>query len=170
MYLILEQHINSSGTEKLNKEEKGKLQVNNASSFKSLAGGYEGKLKTQKELVEELKVQWKLLWSERYNDKLRAEGISVKDYASLRVERGTIIHATRDYKALSFKEILEQNLIENPDRFVQPDAQAGGWNKFVKTKISIYKLQRKELSLSFDLKKQGAQQPKKGGRGWLHVT
>ena len=170
MYLILEQHINSSGTEKLDKEEKSKLQVNNALSLKSLADGYEGKLKTQEELVEQLKVQWKLLWSERYNDKVRAEGISVKDYASLRVERGTIIHATRDYKALNFKEILEQNLIENPDRFVQPDAQAGGWNKFVKTKISCHKTQKEESSSSFALKKQAVQHPKKGGRGWLHVT
>ena len=24
--------------------------------------------------------QWKLLWSERFNDKVRAEGVSVSDY------------------------------------------------------------------------------------------
>ena len=121
-------------------------------------------------MVEKLKVEWKLLWSERFNDKLRAEGVSVSDYASLSVERGTIIHATRDYKALSFKEIVEQNAVENLDCVVQPDVDVGGWNKFVKTKINSCRLQRNNLILPSVPKKQVIQQLKKGGRGWLHTT
>ena len=115
----------------------------------------EDRVKAQKELVEKLKVQWKLLWSERFNDKVRAEGVSVSDYTSLRVERGTIIHATRDFKAISFKEILDQN---------------GGWNKFVKTQITSRGSQKNKRALSDVPKKQIVQQPKKGGRGWLHAT
>lgn len=128
------------------------------------------RIKTQKELVEKLKAQWKLLWSERFNDKVRAEGISISDYKALYIERGTIIHATRDFKALSFKEILQQNIAEDTERFVAPDVDVGGWNKFVKTKITNHKPRRNNDNATDVPKKQTAQQPKKGGRGWLHAT
>ena len=110
------------------------------------------------------------MWSERFNDKVRAEDVSVSDYASLHVERGTIIHATRDFKALNFKEILEQHKVENPDRFVQPDVRLGGWSKFVKANITGHSFQRNKRAAEYVPKKREAQQPKKGGRGWLHAT
>ena len=146
------------------------MQVTNDSSQTSDDASLESKIKAQKELVEKLKVQWKLLWSERFNDKVRAEGVSVSDYASLYVERGTIIHATRDFKALNFKEILEQHMVEGSDRFVQPNVDVGGWNKFVKTKITGGEPQRNKRTLAYVPKKREVQQPKKGGRGWLHTT
>ena len=134
----------------------------------------ESRYKAQKKLVEELKAQWRLMWNERFDDKLRAEEVSVSDYKILRVERGTVIHATRDFKALNFKEILKQQLIEEPDRFIQPDAHVGGWTKFIKTKITIHKPQRSKNIASYIAEnhpnKRNVQQPKKGGRGWLHVT
>jgi hypothetical protein len=131
--------------------------------------GYEAKIKAQKELVESLKTEWKLLWSERFNDKIRAEDVSLKDYNALNVERGTVIHANRDFKAVTFKEILEKHLVENPERFIQPNAQTGGWTKFAKTAIITSNPRKKEHSLPYTNKKQ-VSQPKKGGRGWLHVT
>lgn len=143
------------------------MQVTNHSPQAFADDSSEGRIKAQKELVEALKVQWKLLWSERFNDKVRAEGVSVSDYASLSVERGTIIHATRDFKALSFKEILEQHMVEDLDRVVQPDVNVGGWNKFVKTEITGREPQRNKRTVP---KKRVVQQSKKGGRGWLHVT
>lgn len=113
------------------------------------------------------------MWSERFNDKVRAEGISVSDYADLRVERGTIIHATRNFKALSFREIVEQHMVENPDRFVQPDVQIGGWNKFIKTKITSHKPHNRKHAAYYLPEKRSnkheARQSKKGGRGWLHT-
>jgi hypothetical protein len=147
-----------------------KLQVTNDSPQALADVSLEDRVKAQKELVEKLKVQWQLLWSERFNDKVRAEGVSVSDYASLHVERGTIIHATRDFKALSFKEILDQNMVENLDRVVQPDVHLGGWSKFVKTQITGREPQRNKRALSDVPKKRVVQQPKKGGRGWLHAT
>ena len=36
---------------------------------------------SDKELVEALKVEWKLMWSERFNDKTKAEGVSVATIA-----------------------------------------------------------------------------------------
>jgi hypothetical protein len=133
---------------------------------------YENRAKAQKKLVEELKVQWKLLWSERFDDKERAEGISVGDYSLLRVERGTIIHATRDFKALSFKEILEQHMVENPDRFVQPETNVGGWTRFIKKEITNQSPQKSKRLASYIAEKPDArvpQQLKKRGRGWLHT-
>jgi hypothetical protein len=123
---------------------------------------------SQKELVEELKLEWKKLWRERRDDKVRAEGIAVTDYSQLYVDKGTIIHATRAYKALNFKEILEQHQVEDAERYVPPDRYVGGWTKFVKNNIANKPLARRRRENPVDEKKV-RQQPKKGGRGWLHA-
>ena len=123
----------------------------------------------QKEVVDELKTQWKKLWQERVDDKQRAEGIAVSDYSSLFVERGTIIHATRDFKPLNFKDILEQHKIENPDRFIQPSPHVGGWNKFIKTEITGKKPPRNKRATAYCHEKRTEVHPKKGRRGWLHL-
>ena len=145
------------------------MEETNCSDSTSSHDSPKTKAEAQKDLVEALKVQWKLLWSERFDDKVRAEGVSVSDYASLRVERGAVIHATRDFKALNFREILEQHLVENPDRYIQPDVQVGGWNKFIKTEITSRRARGKRAA-SYVPEKREVQQPKKGGRGWLHQS
>ena len=122
----------------------------------------------EKEMVEELKTEWKKLWQERFDDRLRAEGIAITDYSSLFVDQGTIIHATRDFKALNFKEILKRHQVENAERFVQPNPQVGGWNKFIKTEITNNKPQTHKRAASYCPEKKEVQQSKKGGRGWLH--
>lgn len=122
----------------------------------------------QKEKVDELKIEWKRLWIERLDDKVRAEGIATHDYSSLFVDKGTVIHATRDYKALNFKEILQQHQILDVEKFIPPSPEVGGWKKFVKTKITSQNSpKKKRVDLYFEEKKE-KQQPKKGGRGWLH--
>lgn len=124
---------------------------------------------SQKEMVEELRIQWKKLWQERVDDKIRAEGIATADYCDLFVEKGTIIHATRAFKTLNFKEILEQHQIANVDRLIPPNPQIGGWTKFIKVNITNQRPRRKRrVELYCDEKKE-QQQPKKGGRGWLHL-
>jgi hypothetical protein len=127
------------------------------------------KVVSQKQLVEDLKNQWALLWAERFDDKVKAEGISVKAYEGLFVEQGTVIHATRDYKPLNFRDVLDKNLVENPDRYVAPSVHVGGWNKFIKTQIKKqYEDNKPEVSSSKGKVAKG--QAKKGGRGWLHST
>lgn len=131
------------------------------------------KVQTQKKLVEELKIQWRLLWSQRFEDKVRAEGVSTAEYVDLAVEQGTIIHATKDFKALNFKEILQKHLVENPERYIAPDVNTGGWKKFIKTDINTKKYPRKDYSAAINdkkAKKQSCQHSKKGGRGWLHTV
>jgi len=125
------------------------------------------RVEAQKKMVEELRVQWKQLWSDRLNDKVRAEDISSSTYDSLRVERGTIIHASRDYKPLNFKEILEEHKVENPQNFIAPNVNVGGWTKFVKTEIAPQNSQKRRQR-EYVAAKKVCQQPKKGGRGWLH--
>ncbi|MCL1977731.1 MAG: hypothetical protein FWG55_06515 [Candidatus Bathyarchaeota archaeon] len=122
----------------------------------------------QKELINELKLEWTKLWRERHDDKVRAEGIAVTDYSHLFVDKGTIIHATRTYKALNFKEILEQHNVVNAERYVPADRFVGGWNKFVKCNIVNKNASTRRREYLADEKKV-RQQPKKGGRGWLHA-
>lgn len=108
------------------------------------------------------------MWTERFHDKPRAEGVTVSNYDSLGVERGTVIHATRDFKALNFKEILEEHKVEQLGRFIQPHPSVGGWNKFIKTKITNSAQQSKRITFDIAVKKSGGQ-PKKKGCGWLHA-
>jgi hypothetical protein len=123
----------------------------------------------QKEFVEELKIEWERLWREKFDDKVRAEGIALNDYDQLFIDKGTIIHATRDFKALNFKEILEEHEVLIPERYLPPDQHVGGWTKFVKMNITSQKLQRKRLiQLPFE-EKMEKRQLKKNGRGWLHI-
>jgi hypothetical protein len=125
--------------------------------------------KSQKAMVEELKVEWKRLWLERVDDKVRAEGIAVKDYSSLFVDKGLVIHATRNCKPLNFKEILDQNKILHSEQYIPPAPEVGGWRKFAKTNIISQKPKRKEeYRKALVESKNKKVQPKKSGRGWLH--
>jgi hypothetical protein len=123
----------------------------------------------QKEMVEGLKIQWKKLWQERVDDKVRAEGIAIADYSELFVEKGTIIHATRAFKALSFREILLQHQIDDAERFIPPVPQLGGWNKFIKISITTQGKRRSTRASLYCEPEKKKQQLKKGGRGWLHI-
>jgi hypothetical protein len=146
--------------------------VNSCPPEASVNESYERRVADQKKLVETLKAQWKLLWSERFDDKEKAEGISVRDYDILLVERGLIIRATRNFKALNFREILEQKIVENPERYIAPDVHVGGWNKFIKKEISHNRVHKSKHVTSYSFEKgtgkRKGRQPKKGGRGWLH--
>jgi hypothetical protein len=122
----------------------------------------------QKEIVTELKVQWKRLWRERLDDKVRAEGIAVNDYSDLFIDKGTVIHATRDFKSLNFKEILEEHEILNAERYIPPDPHVGGWNKFVKDNITKYTAKR-QRTIEAPAEHKEKQQLKQNGRGWLHA-
>jgi len=89
-----------------------------------------------KELMQELKKEWKTLWWERIDDKVRAEGIADKDSDRLFVEKGTVIFATKKFKMLSFREILQLHGIVDLDRVVGPSPSVGGWGKFIRTVIA----------------------------------
>lgn len=124
---------------------------------------------TSKEMVEELKKEWKTLWWKRIDDKVRAEGIADKDYGMLFVERGTVIFATRKFRILSFREILQLHGVIDVDRVVGPHPSVGGWGKFIRTVIANQQpSKRKRRAWKYFEEEKKKQQLKKGGRGWLH--
>lgn len=122
-----------------------------------------------KEIVEELKEQWKKLWLDRIDDKVRAEGIANNDFSMLFVDKGTVIFATRNFKMPSFREILEFHKVVDIDRIIPPSPQVGGWRKFIRTVIANKNSSDrvKQTRQYLESKKQ-KQQLKKSGRGWLH--
>ena len=125
-------------------------------------------ISSEEEKVEALRIQWRKLWRERMDDTIRAEGIAVNDYNDLFVERGTVIHATRNFKALSFKEIVEKHKIADVDKLVSPDPSIGGWTKFIKTSITKQRKRKARFTQFYEQNKQ-KQQLRKCGRGWLHI-
>ena len=124
----------------------------------------------EKIVVEGLRSEWKRLWTERVDDKVRAEGIASSDFSGLFVERGTVIFATRNFRLLSFRDVLERHGIVDAERRVSPDVLVGGWGKFVRSTIVSRVLPgRVRRAASYVAEKGERQQLKKGGRGWVHL-
>ncbi len=132
-------------------------------------GGSESAEKTEaRSFVDDVKVEWRLLWRNRIDDKVRAEGVANRNYSLLFVERGTIIVATRDFKPLSLKEILRLHEVQNSERYVHPHPSVGGWGKFIRTDLNRQNRARKWKRSVPRRKYKNNLQIKKGGRGWLH--
>jgi hypothetical protein len=129
---------------------------------------FEEKTKGQAERVEELRAEWKRLWKERLDDRVKAEGIANEDYPSLFVEKGTVILATRNFKLLTLKEILEEHGVTDVYRFVSPSPRIGGWGKFIKSSVVQGRSSGRRAARCF-VEEKKPQQLKKGGRGWLHL-
>jgi len=120
--------------------------------------------------VDEVRVEWKLLWRSRIDDKVRAEGIANQDFSLLFVERGTVIIATRDFKPLDLKAILRLHDVQNVDRFVSPHPSVGGWRKFARTVLNRQARARRwrESPCVRVRDRRKNLQLKNGGKGWLH--
>jgi hypothetical protein len=119
------------------------------------------------EFLRKVKEEWRLLWSERFDDKIRGEGVAVRDYPLVLMDRGFVIFASRDAKPPSFSEIVDfwvsQGLVYAPDPAI------GGWGKFVRTFI-IRRSKKCGLVESTKPLNGSCKKPqlKKSGRGWLH--
>lgn len=131
---------------------------------------------TWSEFLEELKRQWRLLWRERIDDKVRAEGIATDDFDLLFVDRGTVIIATRCYKQLDFREILDEYDVPYETKVKQetPPPQVGGWRRFGREIAASRRHSegRRQGQWPIGKAQKGPQrqQQKQGGRGWLHIT
>ena len=121
-----------------------------------------------KEFVDELRTDWKDLWRNRLDDKVRAEGIAKQDYSKLFVERGTVIMATRDFKPLEFFDIVQEYLKFDAEKAVPTNSTIGGWGKFIRNNIRKQKKTTRRFAPPKPTSKKG-QQLKNGGRGWLHA-
>ncbi len=123
----------------------------------------------KKQFIDDFKNQWKSMWRNRVDDKVRAEGIADKDYSLLFVDRGTVIIATRRFKLLDFYELLQQNKLLVGNEIIPPNPSVGGWGKFVRTTLVSQGLTKRGRRIPPEPSKRSSQlQLKKGGRGWLH--
>jgi len=120
------------------------------------------------EFQRRLKDEWRLLWRERFDDRVRAEGVAVRDYPLVFMDRGFVIFASRDAKAPSFSEIVE--FWASQGFVYAPDPAVGGWGRFIRTEFRKLGHSRAEMFNECQPKrKDEKQQLKKGGRGWLHI-
>lgn len=123
---------------------------------------------TEKKLfIDEFKSQWKSMWQNRLDDRVRAEGISDKDYPLLSVDRGTVIIATRNFRLLDFNELLCDHGPARGCEVIPPDPSVGGWGKFMRSTFAANKLTKRGRSAPTRTYKHSGQL-KKCGRGWLH--
>jgi hypothetical protein len=123
----------------------------------------------KKQFIDEFKDEWKSMWRNRFDDRVRAEGIADKDYSLLSVDRGTVIIATRKFKLLDFKEILQQHDLSSIGQIIPPSPSVGGWGKFIRTALAAKNVKRQRRQAPQKLNRDLSQQAKKGGRGWLHL-
>jgi hypothetical protein len=123
----------------------------------------------REEFRKKLKDEWASLWRERFDDRFRAEGVSVRDYPLLLMDRGCVVFASRNAKTPSFSEIVDFWSVQG--RVYSPDPLTGGWGKFFRTELKKHAHLRAKMLESQQPKAKGEkqkQQSKKGGRGWLH--
>ena len=118
--------------------------------------------------VEEIKEEWRRLWRERIDDKVRAEGVAGRAFPLCLVDQGTVILATRDFKPLNLKEILSLNRVQNIERVIGPPPTVGGWHKFARTVLNKQPRNRRSIFEKPQSDRMKNLQPKKGGRGWMH--
>jgi len=108
------------------------------------------------------------MWTERFDDRVRAEGVVVRDYPLLFVNEGLVIFASRDTKTPSFSDIVAH--WASTGSVYSPEPAVGGWGKFIRTELEKNPHSRTREFRDRNL--GGApvrQQLRKGGRGWLHV-
>jgi hypothetical protein len=117
--------------------------------------------------LSRLKEEWRLLWAERFDDRVRAEGVSTRDYPLVFSGRGHVIFASRSAKAPCFSDVVQSYASEG--LVYSPDPCVGGWGKFIRTELK--KVAHSRARSYFEgqpRREKGGQQLKKGGRGWLH--
>lgn len=119
------------------------------------------------ELRKELKAEWNELWRTKLRDQVVAEKMSSKDYEMLFVDKGEVIYATRRFKPLSFREILEKHVGSETASRVSPDPSVGGWRRFAREQIE--REPRRERMCP-KVKADLDQQQRKGGSGWLNQS
>jgi hypothetical protein len=120
------------------------------------------------EFRRKLKEEWALLWKERFDDRVMAEGVAVRDYPLLFTDRGCVIFASRNVRIPNFSEIIESWVSKGAD--CSPAPYVGGWGKFIRTELrKITHPRAEKFEKDRPQSKRVKSQLKKNGRGWLHL-
>jgi hypothetical protein len=117
--------------------------------------------------LKRLKEQWGLMWRERFDDRVRAEGVSIQDYPMVFAVRGQVIFASRDAKTQCFSDVLASYMSQG--LVYSPELHVGGWSKFIRTELKLAAHSRaRSFAADKPKNEKEKQHLKKGGRGWLH--
>lgn len=116
---------------------------------------------------KQVKEEWAMLWHERVDDKVRAEGIAMHEYPLLFMDKGYIVFATRDAKSPSLAEIFDYWSVQG--KIYAPNPATGGWGKFIRTHVKSTRVRSSTYENENRKSDRKKQQLKKGGRGWLHT-
>jgi hypothetical protein len=119
------------------------------------------------DFLRRLREEWGLLWKERFDDRVRAEGVSTRDYQMVFAARGQVIFASRDAKTPCFSDVVasytSQGLVYSPE------PRVGGWGRFIQAELKRAVHSRARSFVADRPKDEKEKQHlKKGGRGWLH--
>jgi hypothetical protein len=129
-------------------------------------------MRTEREsFIEDLRREWRAMWEERLDDRMRAESVAAKDYPELSVQKGLIIMATRDFRPLDFNDVISQYLHKQDIQIhVPPNPEVGGWGRFAREVLATQNHRRNRRATLDDIEPHNAKTRlrKKGGRGWLH--
>lgn len=131
----------------------------------------------REEQIQQLRTQWKSLWDQKFEDKVRAEGIAKTDYPLLFIEKATVVYATRKFSMPALRDILKAHGLVDVEEKVFSNQYVGGWGKFIRDVLASAESgkrrssrQRRFSVIREELEKnKKKQQRKKGGRGWLHI-
>ncbi|MFX0203989.1 MAG: hypothetical protein ACFFCW_48445 [Candidatus Hodarchaeota archaeon] len=86
--------------------------------------------------VREVKKEWKLLWNEKFDDSIRSEGVALKDYPLLFVEKGLVVYTSKGCCIDRFEKIVAKHENELDVKFISPpDPKEGGYGKFIREVI-----------------------------------
>ena len=119
-------------------------------------------------LLDDVIEEWKALWRDRCDDKVKAEAIASRDFSLLCIERGTVIAASRAFKPLDLRSILKGHEANSSSDVVPAHPSLGGWRKFSRTVLIRQSRARVRRESSRKRSRDRVLQRKKGGRGWLH--
>lgn len=118
-------------------------------------------------LLDDVIEEWKALWRDRCDDRVKAEAMASRDFSLLCIEKGTVIAASRAFKPLDLRSILKGHEANNSSDAVPVHSSLGGWGKFART-VLIKQSRARVRKGSSKKSRYKILQMKKGGKGWLH--
>ena len=117
---------------------------------------------------QQLKQEWRQLWEHKLIDEVRAEAIARREYAVLFVDMGDVIWATRNFKPLSFQEVLERHEKESGKKVRPIDPKVGGWGKFIREEVHKPRQEQRAKDRKMKGRATNNSDHKKDGRGRPH--
>lgn len=87
----------------------------------------------QDEFRRKLKEEWRLIWWEWFDDRVKTEGIAVRDYPLLFMDRGYVVFAGRAAKVPVLSDVV--NVWVSQGCMYAPDPSDGGWGRFIRTEM-----------------------------------